>query len=197
MYGATLEAQYLDDAVAFSKKTLRLFVDEDNFGLFDSGCDVGDILVRKKSTLDGVMPSGNSVAAMNFLKIGKITAKRSYIEEGTGILRSLMGNVIEQPIGYLNSLAALDYLNGPDLDITLAGGIDDPETKQMLTCIHKRYIPGLTLRIKDPGEESTDYKMIDGRTTAYVCTQLSCLPPVAGYAALESLLHEVTTSTGK
>ncbi len=191
LYEATLEPQYLDDAMSFSKETLRLFVDEENFGLFDSGSDVENVLIRKKSALDGVMPSGNSVAAMNFLKIGKITKKPGYVEEGGGILRSLMGNLLEQPIGYLNSLAALDYLDGPDLDITVAGEIADPESKEMLTSIRKRYIPGLTLRIRVPGEERGDYKRVDGKTALYVCTQLSCLPPVTGYAPLESLLDEL------
>jgi uncharacterized protein YyaL (SSP411 family) len=191
LYQATLETEYLLDAITFSEEILRLFVDEFSYGLFDTGCDAENILIRKKSTHDGVIPSGNSVAAMNFLRIGKITAKPDFIKEGEGILRSLMGNALEQPNGYLHSLAAMDYLHGPEVDITLVGRRADRETEDMLRCVTRRFIPGLAFRFRDSEGESNDYRAIDDRTTAYVCTQVSCRPPVVGSVALESLLGEI------
>jgi len=191
MYGATLEAEYLHDAIAFSKETLRLFVDEISFGLFDSGSDVENVLVRKKSAVDGIIPSGNSVAAMNFLRLGRITAKQSFIKEGEGILRAIMGDLLAQPLGHLHAVAVLDYLRGPDMDITLVGRHDEPETEEMLRSITKRFIPGLVLHFKDTETEITDYKSLGGRTTAYVCFRGTCRPPVAGREALERILDEV------
>jgi uncharacterized protein YyaL (SSP411 family) len=194
LYEATLETEYLLDAINFSEESLRLFADSVSYGLFDTGCDAENILIRKKSTLDGVIPSGNSVAAMNFLRLGRITSNQDFIKEGEGILRSLMGNALEQPTGYFHSLAALDYLRGPEVDITLIGGRTDRETEEMLRCVTKRFIPGLSLRFKDTEKESTDYKAIGGRTTAYVCTHMSCRPPVVGSIALESLLDEIAAN---
>ena len=191
MYGATLEEEYLLDAITLSKETLRLFVDEFSFGLFDSGSDMENVLVRKKSAVDGVIPSGNSVATMNFLRLGRITAKQSFIKEGEGILRAIMGDLLAQPIGHLHAVAVLDYLRGPYVDITLVGRRDDPETEEMLRAITGRFIPGLVLRFKDAETESTDYKSLGGRTTAYVCSRETCRPPVAGREALERILDEV------
>ncbi len=191
MYGATLEEEYLLDAIALSKETLRLFVDEFSFGLFDSGSDMENVLVRKKSAVDGVIPSGNSVAAMNFLRLGRITAKQSFIKEGEGILRAIMGDLLAQPIGHLHAVAVLDYLRDPDVDITLVGRRDDPETEDMLRAITGRFIPGLVLHFKDAETEITDYKSLGGRTTAYVCSQETCRPPVAGRESLERILDEV------
>jgi len=191
MYGATLEAEYLHDAIAYSKETLRLFVDEFSFGLFDSGSDVENVLVRKKSAVDGVIPSGNSVAAMNFLRLGRITAKQSFIKEGEGILRAIMGDLLAQPLGHLHAVAVLDYMRDTDMDITLVGRHDEPETEEMLRSITKRFIPGLVLHFKDTETEITDYKSLGGRTTAYVCSRGTCRPPVAGREALERILDEV------
>lgn len=191
IYEATLEGEYLADAITFSKGVLRLFADEFSYGLYDTASDAENVLVRKKSAVDGIVPSANSVAAMNFLKLGRVTAKNMFIKEGEGIIRSMMGDLLAQPISYIHSLAALDYLRGPDMDITLVGKRKDPETEEMLRAINVRFMPGLALRFKDPDTESTDYKSIGGRTTAYVCSRGTCRPPVAGCAALEKILDEV------
>jgi uncharacterized protein YyaL (SSP411 family) len=191
MYEATLGEKYLLDAISISKETLRLFVDEFSFGLFDTGGDAENVLVRKKSAFDGVIPSSNSVAAMNFLRLGRITEKKNFLKEGEGILRSMMGDLLQQPAGYFHAIAALDYLRGPDVDITLVGRLKEPETEEMLRFITGRFIPGLVLRFKDAEKEMTDYKTLGGRTTAYVCSLGTCRPPVAGCAALKKILDEV------
>ncbi len=193
LYEATLDVQYLRDAVHFSRETLRLFVDEESYGLFDTGKDAENVLVRKKSILDGVVPSGNSVAAMNFLKIGRITGNKSFIKEGEGILRSLMGNALAQPAGCLYSLIALDYLHGPDVDVTLVGKRDDPELRELRTTIAARFIPHLVLHVRDEGEEE-GYRTVGGRPAAYVCHDGICRPPVVGQEALNSVLDEIITA---
>jgi uncharacterized protein YyaL (SSP411 family) len=191
LHGATLREKYLSDAIDLIKESLRLFVDDASFGLYDTGKDAENVLIRKKSTVDGVIPSGNSVAAMNFLRLGKITKRQSFIKEGEGILRSLMGDLLAQPISYLHAVAALDYLRGTDVDITVVGDPDALETEEMVRCINSRYIPGLVLRLKDEKRDGEGYKTVNGRTTAYVCSSGLCRPPVAGREALERILTEI------
>ena len=48
MYEATLGEEYLADAIAISKEILRLFVDEFSFGLYDTGDDAENVLVKEK-----------------------------------------------------------------------------------------------------------------------------------------------------
>lgn len=191
LYVATMKGEFLNEAISLSRETLRLFADDFSYGLFDTGNDAENILLRKKSSADGVIPSGNSVAAMNFLRLGKIAGRKNLIKEGEGILRSLMGDLLAQPIGYLHAAAALDYLLGIDVDITLVGRLDDPETEEMLRLIAMRFIPGLVLRFKDAETENAEYKALAGRASAYVCSNGICRPPVAGRDALEKLLDEV------
>ena len=192
LYEATLDKEHLDAAIRLSREILRLFADDENYGLFDSGNDTGNFLVRKKSALDGVIPSGNSVAAVNFLKLGKIAGKKGLKTEGEGILRSLMGNAMEHPTAYIHSVMAVDYLHGPDVDVTMVGKRDDPVMNEMLLAVKRRYIPHLVLRHKEDGEE-TGYKTIEGRPAAYVCHGELCRPPVTGRDSLEKMLDEVTT----
>ncbi|MBP1752174.1 MAG: hypothetical protein H6Q57_1010 [Geobacteraceae bacterium] len=190
MYEATLNADYLLEAVHYSRESLRLFVDEESYGFFDTGFDAENVLVRKKSTLDGVIPSGNSVAAMNFLRIGKIIESTKFKEEGQGILRSMMGDALQQPAAYSGALMALEYLQGPDVDVTMVGNPEDPVMKEMLRSIGQRFIPHLALRVKNEGAD-TGYKTLDGKPTAYVCHYGTCRPPVTGAENLGRLLDEI------
>ncbi len=191
IYEATLDEKYLKEALSFSKEVLRLFVDEFSYGLFDTGADAANVLVRKKSTVDGVIPSGNAAAAMNFLRLGRIAGKKGFIKEGEGILRALMGDLLAEPFAHLHAIAALDFLRGPDLDITLVGSREDPELAEMHRAVTRRYISGLALRFRDTEKEPADYRSLGGRATAYVCSQGLCRPPVAGCAALEEILKEI------
>jgi len=191
LYEATLNIGHLNEVGSFSREILRLFADESSYGLFDTGNDAENVLVRKKSTSDGVIPSGNSVAAMNFLRLGKITGRNSFVKEGEGILRSLMGDLLSQPINHLHAVSALDYLRGDDLEITLVGKPDANESEEMLRTVTSRYNPGLVLRFRNEGSENTEYKTLNGRTTVYLCSKGLCRPPVAGREAFEKLLGEV------
>ncbi len=192
LYEATLDGKYLSDATQFSRKALRLFVDEETYGLFDTGNDTENVLVRKKSALDGVIPSGNSVAAMNFLKLGKIAENARFRDEGEGILRSLMGNALEHPTAYLFSLMGVDFLHGPDVDVTLVGKRDDPAMKELHRAVSSRYIPYLVLRHKEESAES-GYRTIGGQPAAYVCHGGVCRPPVTGRDNLEKLLDVINS----
>jgi uncharacterized protein YyaL (SSP411 family) len=189
LYEATLDTGYLNSAVHFNKETLRLFVDEHNYGLFDTGCDAENVLVRKKSFVDSVVPSGNSVAAMNFLRLGKVKSIRKYVKEGEGILRSMMGNALEQPSSFLYSLMALDYLHGPDVDVTLVGDPADPVLQDMLRCLSRRFIPHLVLRTAKEGGAG-GYRTLGGKPTAYVCHAGTCRPPVSGRDTLDKILDD-------
>ncbi len=191
MYEATLKDEYLRDAIALSKDVLRLFGDEFSYGLYDTGSDAENILVRKKSTVDGVIPSGNSMAAMNFIRLGRIAGKKGFVKEGEGILRAMMGDLLAQPVAHIQGVLALDLLHGPDIEITLVGKHEDPELEKMLRLIGARYIPAMALRFRAEAGRDGDYRTVDGQATAYVCSHGICRPPVAGVEALERVLNEV------
>lgn len=190
LYEATLEREYLDAARKNCKEMLKLFADDEQYGLFDSGSDSKDLLVRKKGCHDGVIPSGNAVAAMNLIKLGKITADSRFLEEGKGILRSFMGSIDGNPITGLHFLSALDYLSCPETEVTFSGRIDTAEARQMLLSVHKRFMPGLVLRVSD-GDAPVLPKGNKAETVVQICASGSCRLPVTETAELEKLLDEI------
>lgn len=189
LYEATLEQGYLEAARSNARKILQLFVDPENFGLFDTAADNEDVLVRKKGGHDGVTPSGNAAAALNFVKIGKACGDTALLDEGKGILRAFMGTVTSNPMIGLHFLTVLDYLNSPETEITFAGPMDTREAVEMLRAVHKRFIPGLVLR----RASATDIPMppeATGKTVVQICAAGACGLPLKTVAELEAALDE-------
>jgi hypothetical protein len=190
LYEATLEREYLDAARKNCKEILKLFSDNEQYGLFDTGSDSIDLLVRKKGGHDGVIPSGNAVAALNMIKLGKITDDSRFLEEGKGILRSFIGSIDENPITGLHFLSALDFLSCPETEVTFSGRTDSAEAREMLLAVHKRFMPGLVLRVSE-GDAITLPKGEKAATVVQVCASGTCRLPVTGTAELERLLDEI------
>jgi len=188
LYEGTLDPGHLEEAVRLSRQMLLLFRDPASGGLFDTGSDAEAVLGRSMNPYDGVTPSGTSLAALNLLRLGRITGAADLTEAGEAVLRSAMGKAVRQPAGYLCLLMAYDYQLGPTVEVTLVGDRDDPEMVAMLRVIGNRFIPRLTLRhaVGDPS-----FKSLNGRPTAYVCAKSACRPPVTGGLELGGLLDKV------
>jgi uncharacterized protein YyaL (SSP411 family) len=190
LYEATLEPGYLDEARNCSMEMLHLFGDKDEHGLFDTASDAENVLVRKKGWHDGVIPSGNAVAAMNLIRLGKIARDTRCLEEGKGILRAFMGSVAQQPMAGLHFLAALDYLSGDETEITFSGRADSPEAAEMLRTVRRRFIPGLVLR-SSRGDGGNPQMTGETESTVHVCADGTCRLPVTTAKELDALLDEI------
>ena len=77
LYQATFEIKYLKDAIELNQQMLSHFWDEENGGLYMTADDSEKLLVRSKTIYDGAIPSGNSVAVFNLLRLGHMTGNRT------------------------------------------------------------------------------------------------------------------------
>ena len=73
LYEATLEPKHLDFAIALAEAMLARFYDAENGGFWQSPPGAKDLILRVKEDYDGAEPSGNSVAILALLKLGRIT----------------------------------------------------------------------------------------------------------------------------
>jgi uncharacterized protein YyaL (SSP411 family) len=190
LYQATADPSHLETARRVTGQMLKLFGDKSGGGFFDAGSDAEEVLVRMKRAYDDVTPSGNSVAAMNLLRLGKITSDESLSSEGERTLRTFMGGAAGQPSGFLRLLDAQDFLLGQGVDITLVFRETGEELRRMIRSVYSKYIPNLTMRFIQEGDDVNGRIAVDGKTTAYVCAGSACRPPAAGPEALEKVLNE-------
>src|SRR5699024_616417 len=74
LYESTFATDYLKKAVDLQEVFLQSHWDEEHSGFFLTSTESEQLLGHKKEYMDNSLPSGNSVAAMNLLRLGRITA---------------------------------------------------------------------------------------------------------------------------
>jgi uncharacterized protein YyaL (SSP411 family) len=198
LYETTFNVTYLEKALTLNAYLLEHFWDGKNGGFYFTADDGEGLLVRQKEIYDGAIPSGNSIAMLNLLRLGRITASSSLEEKAAGIGRAFVGNVRQAPSAYTQLMIAVDFAVGPSYEVVIAGDWQAAETREMLQAIRSRFIPNKVIVWLPPGPESsevirlapftTDHKMIQDRATAYVCTNYECKLPTTNTAEMLSLL---------
>jgi uncharacterized protein YyaL (SSP411 family) len=79
---------------------LAHFWDEENGGLYFTPDNGEDLLACQKQIYDGAVPSGNSVAMPNLLRLGRITAIPEYEEKAVAIGHAFAQAIQQQPSAY-------------------------------------------------------------------------------------------------
>jgi uncharacterized protein YyaL (SSP411 family) len=187
LHQATLKHTYLGKARSLASDMLRLFDGAIGEGLYETGNDSEQLPVRQQTARDGVLPSGNGMAAFAFFRLGRITGDDAFLTTGEVIARTFMGDVARQPLAFLNLLAAADYHNGPELTVTLAG--DEEKLGELLRVVHRRFSPNLAVRYGGSGDG--EFPAVAGVATAYLCAKGACRPPVTDPEKLAALLAEL------
>ena len=78
LYEATFDVKYLSESLHLTEMMTDLFWDKDNGAFFFTAYDGEEQIVRTKELYDGAIPSGNSVAALVLLRLGRITGESKY-----------------------------------------------------------------------------------------------------------------------
>ncbi len=170
LYEATNDSKYLDKAIQFCNKVISDFYDEKNGGFYLYGRENESLIIKRKETYDGAIPSGNSVMAYNLVKLSYLIKDPKLTDLAEKQLTFMSSTVKDYPPGYSFYLLALSlYLNTPEHITIVLKNKDD--LKKIKGIIHLN--ANVTILLK-PTEE---YKFLNEKTTYYVCKNHSCLPP--------------------
>lgn len=194
LYEATFDVSYLKTALKLNEDLLQHFWDQENGGLFMYGADAEQLLARPKEVYDGATPSGNSVAALNFLRLSRLTGKAELESYADRTFRAFAGNVDNYPAGYTSMLTALWFALTPGKEIVVAGIPGDKTAGQMLDVVRGEFRPEAVVMLYSEelaGLVPTvaEQKPKDDKAAAYVCENFACRPPVTNAADLATLLN--------
>jgi len=107
LYETTYKPMYLKKAMELTNDMIKYFWDNKKGGLFIYGSDSEQLITRPKEIYDGAIPSGNSVAALNFLRLSRLTGQQE-LEEKAHQMFALFGSKIDSmPQGYAFFLTAM------------------------------------------------------------------------------------------
>lgn len=186
LYESTFGAEYLRQAERLADEMLRLFRGPEGL-LYDSGSDSVEILLRTGNTHDGVVPSGNSLAALVLTKLGRMTKRGEFLSAASGIIAAVTAMDSSQPISHLGILIAAGYTDQATVEFTFAGTADSVAAREMIQSVNRRFIPALIVR--HVGDDDPDYPAPEGHATLYICANGACRPPVRSTADLEKILE--------
>ena len=200
LYEATFQHRHLKAAINLTDLTIKHFTDPEAGGFFLTADDGEKLLVRAKEIYDGAIPSGNSVMALNLLRIGRITGKEKYDEAAEETFHAFAGFASKSPSGCNVLMTALDFAIGPSLEIVVTGKREDKETEKLLKKINSTFLPNKVLLFRPADEEKPklaeiapfvlNQGLIKGKPAVYVCRNQACELPVTTIADLEKTLDK-------
>jgi uncharacterized protein YyaL (SSP411 family) len=199
LYEATFDVSCLEVAIALNQAMLDIFWDKQEGGLYFTGKGNETLITRSKEIYDGALPSGNSVAALNFLRLGRITGNPGLEQKAEQLTGAFSKEVASIPMAYTQLLVALDFMFGPTQEIVIAGDPSLETTQAMVKAVRKSFIPNKIVLLYSDGPDGQRLEGISPfvknmypikkKSTAYVCQQYACKTPITDAAQLEQILE--------
>jgi uncharacterized protein YyaL (SSP411 family) len=179
LWEATFESQWLDECARLCREMLELFSDESGAGLFSTGRDHEQLIVRQKEVVESATPSPMAVAALTLQRLGALTGNQDYATEGGNILRLAHHYMERAPRAVPSYLSALDFWLSTPKEIVISAR-DAPASTELFDTVWQTYLPNRVVAASPPGLDSPlmeGKSPIDGRPTAYVCERYVCKAP--------------------
>jgi len=207
LYEASFKSRWLESAIGHSRRQLELFLDSTSGGFFDVTGTDPTLLLRTKEDYDGAEPTGNSVSAMNYLRLGQMTDNKPWIAIAERTIGSFGSRLQASPEILPGMLAALcRHLSSPR-EIIVAGHPGSDGTQAMLKEIRGHFLPFAAVFLADGGDEQKklssylpfvkEMRMRDGKATAYICDNYSCNLPTTDIRLVGELLTKETPEKDK
>ncbi len=197
LHQAQRDPRWLRECITLTDAMLARFTDPQGGALYVTAADAQELPARLKEGYDGALPSGNSVAAYNLVRLARLTGRTEYDDRAQGIFAGLAAQVRRAPAGFTQLLIALDFSLGPSREIVVAGAPQGDDTRRLLSEVDRRLLPNAVLLLKPPGPHGAEIAELApftrphtrrGRATAYVCRDFACREPVTDPEALGGML---------
>lgn len=195
LYSASGKPQYLKTALHLQEELERLFMDEEDGGYFLTGSDAEELLFRPKESYDGALPSGNSITALNLLRLARLTGDERWEKKAEQQLLSFRPVLEEHPSGYTAFLQALQFALHPSQELILAGSLETAELPEMRQIFFSEFRPYSSVLYQEGSLPelipwTKDYPVDPNHVTAYLCENFTCQSPVQQIAEFKSLLKK-------
>ena len=203
LYEASFAVKYLQSAIALNDYLLEHFWDAKKGGFYFSSDEHEKLLFNKKSIMDGAIPSGNSIAAVNLIRLARMTGSTVLGNMAIKIGRAFSSTIKMASSSVPLYLTALDMITSPSVEVVITGSWNSKDTENLIRAARRFLQPNMVvLFVPDTKERSEivklapftqEMKSIGGKATAYVCSVNSCRKPTADIAEMESFLESGKT----
>jgi len=198
LYEAVFETSYLKAALELNTAFLNHFWDEEHGGFYFTSDDAPLILTRVKKSYDGAVPSANSVAMMNLIRLARMTGGQALEETAGTVGRTLSFEVEKFPSSHAFLLMAVMFQVWGSSEVVISGDPETEDARAMMEALRRTYAPNKVVLSRPAGPDEPEIVQIaeftqnqlplNGRATAYICENRVCRRPVTDVGEMIRLL---------
>jgi uncharacterized protein YyaL (SSP411 family) len=187
LYESGFQPRWLEEAVRLGKEMVQLFEDKKQGGFFSSSGAHETLFVQTKDFYDGAVPSGNSMAYRNLLRLQEFTGDRVFKSALARMDKIASAKMDGSARGSALLLCGLSDSLAGIKEIVIVGAANDPLTQAMVKESHRRSLPAKILLQTDSAETAAKLSTLvpllkgksplDGKPTAFVCRDRVCKLP--------------------
>jgi uncharacterized protein len=194
LFEATSEPKWLEEAVKLTRAMADDYEDTEAGGFF---LTLDAQPARLKEGYDGPTPSGNSVAALNLLRLSEITGNQEFRRKAEATMRSFGPDIDRNPAGHTLMLTGLDLLLNGVREVVISA----PSAKAaapMKKVVHSTFMPDRVVVVATTESYARLLrltKLLEGRkpsskARAFVCQDFACKLPADSQEAFRAQLLE-------
>ncbi|HSC53802.1 MAG TPA: thioredoxin domain-containing protein [Phnomibacter sp.] len=183
---ATGNVDYITIATSITKTILAEFSENDSPFFYYTASSQKDVVVRKKETYDGAVPSGNSVMMLNLLYMGTLLNEPAWKEQAVQMVSGLQEAILKYPTSFGKWAVGLQQVIYGQHEIAVIGKMAKGLAKEIL----EWYLPNKVFQ--QSVVEREIFPLLAGKETGektmvFVCKEYACKLPVDNLKSLKSM----------
>ena len=183
LYQMDFDPAWLDEAVRLQDVQDGRYGDPGAGGYWFTDGGDATLLRRGKEFLDNVRPAGNSVSALNALRLAGLMVDPARAEAAGRLFAVVAGTVARAPLAFPHLLLAVDYALDRSKEVAISGPEDG--TRVLLEAVFAGFNPNKVVAAASPGSSASGRSVpllegrapLEGRATAWVCERGACRLP--------------------
>lgn len=186
--------QWLSTALQLENILIDKFYDTKYSDFYYTAVDHEQLITRPKNHADGPMPAATSIAVLTLFKLSLATYDNKFAEIAQKTLKKYESDCKRNPIQYANMITTSNLCNSDPLTLLLVTDHKSKIKSDMLSGVHKFYLPQKTIFLKDK-EKSYDRELklfeqkgSENQSEIYICRNYTCEAPINDSKSLKERL---------
>jgi uncharacterized protein YyaL (SSP411 family) len=192
LFSVDSKPYYLKRAIEYTNSMIEHFWDNQTDDFFFTPDDNEKLIVRTKNHYDLAIPSGNSVATSNLIKLYHYTQNEDYLAKADQMIARMSKPATGNPFGFGQLLSAIYLRLKTPMEISI---IKQGENSELGNYLNRKFLPNaITAILKE--SDLSDLEMYpyfkkksnnnnEGKEFAFVCKDFTCSLPISTVNELE------------
>jgi hypothetical protein len=195
LFSIDSKSYYLERAIEYTDSMITHFWDPKSNDFYFTPDDNEKLIVRTKNHYDLAIPSGNSVAISNLIKLYYYTQNEDLLTKADQLIQRMVKPAIGNPFGFGQLLSAVYLRMKTPLEISI---IKRGENSELAAHLNKKFLPNAITAIVNKAElsELDKYSYFknksinnntknDNKEIAFVCKDFTCSLPLSTIEELD------------